>query len=264
MPRPRLAINYSPEALALLDEGVLELDLIKLPAWPDLVARVRAERPEEVYVHFGFHLGTSGLDPEQLDLAAEYLEQGLARHLNCHLAPSSREAGAGQVERELGELVERFSAGRILVENVPWMDLPDYPIDALAAEPVYVSEVVHAHGCGLLLDLAHARISCLELGLDEREHLTAHPVEALRELHVTGVARVEGGPLRDSMPFSAADWELVTWALDRIADGDWPTPEIIALEYGGIGSRFEWRTDARVLREQGPRLIELLRERDLR
>ena len=52
---------------------------------------------------------------------------------------------------------------------------------------------------------------------------------------VAGVAVDNDGRLRDSMPMAEEDWELVDRALEEISTGAWPTPNVIALEYGGEG-----------------------------
>ena len=55
------------------------------------------------------------------------------------------------------------------------------------------------------------------------------------------------------------DWRWAELAMQRIRAGDWPTPWTVALEYGGIGEPYRWRTEKRVLAEQVPRLYEMVR-----
>jgi hypothetical protein len=47
-------------------------------------------------------------------------------------------------------------------------------------------------------------------------------------------------------------------AVAQIRAGRWARPDIVALEYGGIGDGFSWRSDASVLEEQVPRLAQLV------
>ena len=49
------------------------------------------------------------------------------------------------------------------------------------------------------------------------------------------------------------------WAIDRIAAGAWAKPDIVACEYGGVGEPFKWRTEARCIEEQVPRLLDMVR-----
>ncbi len=84
------------------------------------------------------------------------------------------------------------------------------------------------------------------------------PVHRLREVHVSGITRDADGLWRDHHPLTPDDWRGVEWAMGRIRSGDWPRPEIIAFEYGGIGPGYEERTDAGVLAEQVPRLRALV------
>ena len=48
--------------------------------------------------------------------------------------------------------------------------------------------------------------------------------------------------------------------MHKIHAGEWPTPWAVALEYGGVGEPFAWRTDKRFLAEQVPRLFEMVKK----
>ncbi len=262
--RPLLAINYSPQALSLLNEGLINFDLFKLPDWPDLVNEIQSSFEGEVYVHFDFHLGAQGFEKSKITEAKKLLGIGKTTHINTHFAPSNPEESLNQVSDEIEELLSHFDRDQILIENVPWINVPDYPIDPLASKPQAIARVVRETGCGFLMDLAHAKITCLEENLQIEPYLSALPTEHLQELHVTGVNRDSNGNLRDSMPITPEDWETVEWSLDRIASGEWRCPRIITLEYGGIGPKFEWRSDPDVIAQQLPQLERLLLERGLR
>ena len=125
-------------------------------------------------------------------------------------------------------------------------------------EPRVIRLVVGETGCGFLLDLSHARIAAHYLGVDPREYVLSLPVEHLRELHVTGVRPVKDR-LADHMDFADEDWTWTAWALDHIRAGRWPTPWTVALEYGGVGEPFKWRSERRVIEEQVPRLYGMVR-----
>jgi hypothetical protein len=55
------------------------------------------------------------------------------------------------------------------------------------------------------------------------------------------------------------DWALFEWALAKIQSGAWPTPWVVACEYGGIGPIFDWRSDPAVIAHDIPRMVELVR-----
>ena len=96
------------------------------------------------------------------------------------------------------------------------------------------------------------------VSMNETAHLAGLPVENLRELHITGIGPHEGC-LVDHMEMQAADWVLLDWALEQIRAGLWAVPGVAALEYGGIGEPFRWRSQKSVLAEQVPQLYRRLR-----
>ncbi len=55
------------------------------------------------------------------------------------------------------------------------------------------------------------------------------------------------------------DWDLASWVMQRIKSGDWGKPWVVALEYGGVGPAFEWRSDKEVLAKQIPILYDLVK-----
>jgi hypothetical protein len=64
--------------------------------------------------------------------------------------------------------------------------------------------------------------------------------------------------LTDHFKLQQEDFRLIEWSLDNIRKGYWRKPEIIAFEYGGVGSTFVWRTDIKVLKEQVPLLNKII------
>ncbi|WP_132745716.1 hypothetical protein [Scopulibacillus darangshiensis] len=53
------------------------------------------------------------------------------------------------------------------------------------------------------------------------------------------------------------DFILAEWVTTKVKNGYIPEPWVAALEYGGVGPIFEWRSDINVLEQQVPRLFEL-------
>ncbi len=257
--RIQLAVNYSPETEALKLEGTVAPDLYKLPDWPDLVTQVAAASP--CYVHFSLVAGMSEpFAPDWPLIDALRTQTGTAK-VNLHLeAPhdldrsSPRQVAAvlAKAEADVYQVVRRYGGEQVVLENVPISGEKDYfklPI----VRPEAIRQVVEGSGCGLLLDLAHARLAASELGMAEREYISALPVECLGELHITGVNAHEG-VLVDHMPMEPADWDLLDWALEQIRLGKWKKPEIAAFEYGGLGAPFRWRSKRSVLARQLPEL----------
>ena len=265
----RFAINYSPQAERLWRDGRIQVDLFKCPDWPDLVAKVGAIH--KLYVHCSFITWRGGLENVDFALLQRWLDTTDTLVINTHFAlaksdfaPESRitaEAVVERAARNLSNLGVRFGAENIVIENIP------YPPGAWKAaplpevvDPAVISDVVCQSGCGLLLDIAHAIRACEGSGRnDVKAYLNAMPVQALRELHVVGILPEpdENGIRHDHFAMTEADWETTEWALGQIRAGKWREPDTLAFEYGGIGERFAWRSDAAVIAEQAPRLYQL-------
>jgi hypothetical protein len=68
---------------------------------------------------------------------------------------------------------------------------------------------------------------------------------------------------RDHFAMSNEDWEIAEWVIERIAEGELPQPELVALEYGGVGPKYEWRSDPDTLLNDVSHLHMLLMEANM-
>lgn len=291
------ALNYSNAAAELLRAGEIAFDRFKCPAWPDTIAEARARHP--VYVHcplragmgIGDALDTETGQPADWDRYAALLAQADTPWVSVHmtvrtsdhpdlpptsLAPHAVEQVTAALIRDVGGVVARMGPERVVIENI----FSFYGRHLWAAAlPEVAWRVVEATGCGLLLDLSHARLAARELGRDPRTYIAALPVAHLREVHVTGLQRFAGpwvdrareaglenaefqdfaGRLIDHLPMTEDDWPIFAWAMDQIHRGAWRTPWVVAFEYGGIGGVYEAVTDPAVLTAQVPRMRALVK-----
>lgn len=257
-----LAINYSTQAVELLREGRIKVDRLKCADWPDMIAAARSHGP--IYVHFPLE---AGLKQQRhvmsLETIASMRDETATPLINTHLiAFADDEQSDLEIEStmraEVGRLVKHFGAAHVVAENIPFYSSGlKRPYAKVCVDPLLIHRVLNETGCGLLLDISHARIAAMHLGVDPRSYIESLPVDRLRELHVTGVDTVDGR-LLDHMPLAEEDWSYVEWALERIRSGAWSTPWCVALEYGGVGKPFAWRSEKRIIAEQLPRLYELV------
>lgn len=267
--QPLLAVNFSPALADLRQAGRVELDLFKVPDWDDLIEVAASHGP--VYVHFPAELGATRLGVD-LDRCHRLMQETGTHCLNAHVVPSRErftdlEVGAvddatldvvaGALIEDIARLAEVVGPERVIVENVPYRG-SEHGLLRAGVEPRLLTRVVDESGCGLLLDLSHAVLTADTLGMGVWEYVDGLPTHALRELHVSGVRRLES-KLRDHLPLTEDDVELVRGALARCRAGAWPMPDIVSFEYGGVGPVFDWRTEPDVLAEQVPLLHEIVK-----
>ncbi|MCU0514616.1 MAG: DUF692 family protein [Anaerolineae bacterium] len=260
----QFAINYSPEAAALLAEGAITLDVFKCPDWPHLVAEARQQRP--VYIHFPIVLGRQSVHTLDLVAIETWLAGTGTRYVNTHLEalaqffppPPSLTRLLEAVLPELERLVQVFGKERVLVENVPYLPpMVERGLLPLAVDPPTIRAVVEAADCGFLLDVSHAAICCEAFGTDFATYTAGLPVERLRELHITGLGYDPAGIRTDHLELLEPDWQRLDYVLAQIRAGAWGTPTVLAFEYGGIGEPFAWRSRREVIAAQVPRLYAL-------
>lgn len=267
----QLAINYSTQAAQLLEEGQIELDRFKTMNWPDMIAEARRYRP--VAVHFGLQAGNGMVKKLDWAVIGRMLDETGTPHVNLHLEATTRDYPGLAVEKTPAEArrkifkrmlkdvhrtVEQFGPQRVIIENVPYRG-PDDKVFRLAVEPETIQTIVAETGCGLLLDISHARIAAHHLGMDATQYMSALPIESLRELHFTGLHNLEGR-LQDHLPILDSDWPFLDWVLERIHGGEWPEPWLFAFEYGGTGEKFVQRSDPSVIKAQLPVLWQKVKE----
>ncbi len=290
----KLAANYSAATAELVQSGQAALDYFKCPAWPDLIRRAQGTLP--VYVHFPLLAGRGRGDaldaeaggPPDWNKIERLLDQTGTPYANLHLTSSVADwpaipagtADAAHIEtiaqalvRDVQAVCRRLGPERVIVEN-------DYYSDGRHLRPAFsppvISRVVNETGCGLLLDLGHARISASHLGVTVYDYVSALPVGRLREVHVAGVQRLEGDWLErieavdpdlarryahhllDHLPMTGEDWALADWAAGQIRSGAWAEPWIVTLEFGGVGPLWELTGAPDELRREISRLRQAM------
>ena len=291
----QVAINYSPPAASLLDDGSISLDIFKAPAWEDLIDSLVPER--KIYVHFPLVIrgqqiiNSETKAPVDLDWVARLQEKTGTPYVNVHLAPKPEDypdiAPDSQTDETIDRLVadakvalqpliDRFGAENVIVENVP-----EGGQNLLAATlPQAVKRVIEASGVNFLLDISHAYIAADYLDMNVQEYLNALPVDRIREMHTTGIELITDkhlqkleelgihesfyhnykGRLVDHLPFTARDWDYLGWCLDQIHEGQWHAPDVVAFEFGGIGGFWEKIADRKTIHDQVNRLYAAVNE----
>jgi uncharacterized protein (UPF0276 family) len=125
----------------------------------------------------------------------------------------SRETVIANITKHGRRLVEWLGETPLLLENFNY-----HPTNAYEyiCEPDLFSSLLDDIGCGMLLDLAHARISAHNMGWKDAEtYLSALPLNKVREIH-TNRPGWEGDQRVDlHQPLQQDDLPILGWVLDH-------------------------------------------------
>lgn len=216
--------------------------------------RIRADHALSIH---GVGLSIGGEDPlDELHLdrlavlLARYRPESFSEHLawSSHggaffndLLPAPWHAGTlARVCAHIDRVQERLGR-RMLLEN------PATYVEFEAStmtETDFIADVVRRTGCGLLLDVNNAYVSCTNHHRDARAYLRALPLAAVGEIHLAGHARevdAAGAPLlidSHGAPVAEAVWALYDFALSLVGpqptlierDNDLPEFPVLAAE----------------------------------
>jgi len=295
----KFAVNISQPTRQLYANGELHFDLFKLPSWDHIISDLHPT--ETGYIHFPLGVGDGNGMVYDFDENTPANWASIKRKMkitdtplvNIHLAPEAKhhpdidprdtspDTCQRVTERMIADVrlaVNHLGADKVIVEN----DTGGAGTLDASTLPEVIRTVVEETGCGFLLDLSHARIVARERGMDEKDYLTQLPTHRLREMHLTGIqwlddawqARLAASGMikperlqryrnrwMDHLPLTDADWEMTAWALEQIHSGAWSEPWVASCEYGGFGGFFEATMDEAVIKEQFPRLNELIKRK---
>jgi uncharacterized protein len=259
----KFAVNYSAPLVRLLAEGAIQIDLIKIPDWEGMLEEASAFG--DITIHFDLEVGLGNTFQADFSRIRTLMERTFTPHVNTHLVtprqlnpdnPQEMDQINALWREEIQLMTGQLGPGAVALEHHPYT-LAN-PNIRPAADPQVFSRVIQDTACMLLLDLAHARITADTLQVNVRDYIRAMPLDRLVEMHITGI-KTHSGVLTDHFELGVEDWTTLTWALEQIRSGTWRPPEIIAFEYGGIGSTFVWRTNHDVLKSQVPVLYDMVR-----
>jgi len=259
-----LGVNYCVELVTLAQDPDIDFQYVKVGDWlaesiPDAMAQfpgktllyhcnslIRHDTAgRQVLIstlrHWQQRTGcpwlSAHLDQYTLEESRAYFHDG-------YPLPQYREAAAFEMICGTVEALKPHLAVPLLLENMPhWPTSDPDP----ATTPAFIMRVLDETRCDLLLDLAHARISAENLGLDVYGYLEELPLDRVVEIHVSG-PRFENGWWHDYHDtLQAEDYALLEWVLRRSA------PRVVTLEH--------WKDIAQV-RAQLLRLSQLTARAD--
>lgn len=264
-----LAINFSHQAAALVSEGHIDIDFFKCPDWPDMISQAQRYRP--VTVHFTLRAGTGLLHKTDWKHIERLLKLTNTPYVNLHLCPETEDFSPASggipadtqdpahinlvVERLLADVsavADQYGPELVIAENVPYWGANGNVLRP-ATEASVIRKLLDETGCGLLLDISHARITARHQGIDEAAYLASLPVERTHELHITGLHATPEG-WSDHLELLAEDWPWVDLAVKNVNNGRWGPAWLMAFEYGGEGGWYTDHTNPAIIAEQVPLL----------
>jgi len=200
----KFGLNYSTQAIALYDAGVIAPDVFKCPAWPDLIAQAKDHYP--VYIHFPLSVGVGigdAIDSETKQPAdwrkhEKLLHDTNTPFLNVHLQAANEilknaettydvEQTLENLIKDVESVVRRFGKETVIAENT--FDIGPSPLHpAHLAETI--TQVIETTGCGFLFDLSHARLAAMRLDEDYHDYIARLPMQHTKEVHITGIQKI--------------------------------------------------------------------------
>jgi uncharacterized protein (UPF0276 family) len=204
------------------------------------------------------------LDEAHLDRLAGLIERYQPASFSEHLAWSTHgetflndllplaydEASLARVCRHIDRVQTRLKRPMLLENPATYVEFESSSLD----EAEFIAEVIQRTGCGLLLDLNNAYVSCINHNRDVRAYLAALPLHAAGEIHLAGFAEdsdAAGARLlidHHGSPVDAAVWALYGETLERLGplptlierDNDIPSLALLVQE-AACAERLLWR-----------------------
>ena len=161
------------------------------------------------------------------------------------------------VKQRMGSVLEVWRKNidtDILIENVPYTSYYETHnpyIIRHAASAELITRLCSEYEVGLLLDLAHAKLTASELNIPTEDYIKLLPLERVREIHAVGTRETEDGLRDNHLEMNDEDYRILEYVLQVTH------PEIVTLEYGGFGENFSWRSDKNAIERQLKRILQI-------
>ena len=245
---PRCGLGLKPEHFRAILETQPEIGFFEIHAENYMVeggplhhylTQIRSHYPLSLH-GVGLSIGGEGeLDAVHLDRLAALIERYAPDSFSEHLAWSSH--GGVFLDDLLPLPYDRYSLIRVCahIDQVQTrlgrrmlLENPATYVEFAAStfsEAEFLGEVVVRTGCGLLLDVSNAYVSCVNHGRDPWAFIEALPLAAVGQVHLAGFA-CDTDAAGDSLlidthgaPVSQAVWALYRRLLGRVG----PMPTLI-------------------------------------
>jgi uncharacterized protein len=257
-----LGVSWSPAAASLRDLSYF-VDIVEAPGW--LLDDEGLRQQSRVLLHnldLDVSLSNAGtIDDGWISRANEAVQRTGTPWLSMHLGfsaervrfdgtmlPDSPTLDRDVTFARITDSVRRAKTqlrAPLLLENLDYCPGGAYEH---VCEPAFISEVLDATDCGLLLDLGHLQVTAEWLGMGPEDMIGQLPMQRVVEVHVSSPrAGSHDGRLSDTHEtLTGVDLDLLRLVLARCS------PRIVVLEY---------RRDSEQLRSQLLQLARALKRR---
>lgn len=252
----KIAANFSPALLQLLQNKRLTVDYIKLSMADLAQEQAKASAPFAANLfHFLPDLGA----PTQVWQNFDFLQLNKmvkkygVPHLSLHLDAYKSILQIPQVEilphfLKNYQLIASQIEVPLLVENVDqepdWSPAGTYDRYSKIFLPEFISDFIEQSQAPLLLDLSHLRCCAHFLQLPAETYLQKLPLKAIKEIHTNGPRLINNEMCDAHEEMQAADYDLLKYTLAK------STPQVITLEYAGVGEVYLPKSQPEVLCRQ--------------
>lgn len=247
--RTRLGLAYGPSALAYLDDNPDGIDYLEIPfeqlRHAPALAAIRQRIPLVLHCASLSVAGSVPPSAATFDAVASVARQTATPWIGEHLAfiaaedaddpaaepttlsytvcPQLSEESIERVAANLATARARLGDVELIVENSPqYFDVPGSTMGMTD----FVAKVAQRCDVGLLLDLTHYLITCINTGVEPRAELERWPLERVVEVHVSGLSSQSGVAWDDhAMPAPPLVFELLDTVLRRVR------PRALTVEY---------------------------------
>ena len=169
-----------------------------VPASEETIKSVVAAANSMQTPWLGEHLAFISADPPPGE--PESPEDGEGISLTYTVCPQYSEETVEQVVRNVNRVRARFQMPIILENSPQYFEIPGSTMTMAD----FVSRVLAACDIGLLLDLTHFMITCLNTGRSPQRELDRMPLERVVEVHMSGLS-VQSGIAWDDHASAAPD-----------------------------------------------------------
>ena len=237
----QLAADLSDPLLELIRHNRVLVDAVEVGPWFTVqqIYQYRRMLPElPFYFHGGDLIERVGFIPGTVSKVSAYLRCTSSPWISMHLTMwlpgmiwlmrRGWRMPLPNIERATRRLIwqvthlSRSIQAPVILENILPLPFDGYDFEARAER---ITQVIDETGCGLLLDIGHARVSAATLGMDMYDYMNDLPLNHVAQVHVSS-PRMRDGRLVDAHePLQDLDYALLDFVLRRAQ------PRVVTLEY---------------------------------